>query len=154
MESFTSFSVFLLLLDDEGVERQTLMRHRLTQVLVPHVTENPLFFHAVDVSEEGFKLAIDQMVSVGFEMLIFSFGSDFNLESTDDAYIQKIADQVKYANDRGIEVGGYDLICLDRGHDGYGGNVGDEWSVSAEDGSLTVDACFASAWYDSLHGKL
>jgi hypothetical protein len=84
-------------------------------------------------------------------MIIFSFGSDFNIETVDEAEIQRVADQVAYAQSKGIEVGGYDLICLDRGHEGYGGNVGDEWVVIGEDGSLTVDACFASGWYDKLH---
>ena len=40
-----------------------------------------------------------------------------------------------YAKSKGIEVGGYDLICLDRGHNGYGGNVGDEWVTVGEDGT-------------------
>lgn len=41
----------------------------------------------------------------------------------------------------------YDLIDLEHGHGGYGGNVGDQWdAVSAADGSLTKDACFASGW--------
>ena len=49
-----------------------------------------------------------------------------------------------------VEVGGYDLICLDRGHGGYGGDVGDEWARVNDDGSLSVDACFASGWADEL----
>ena len=41
----------------------------------------------------------------------------------------------------------YDLIDLERGHGGYGGNVGDQWdAVNAADGSFTKDACFASGW--------
>ena len=55
-------------------------------------------------------------------MLIFSFGSGFRLESADPAYLASIKAQIDYAKTKGIEVGGYDLICLDRGHGGYGGN--------------------------------
>lgn len=41
----------------------------------------------------------------------------------------------------------YDLIDLERGHGGYGGNVGDQWcAVNPTDGSFTKDACFASGW--------
>lgn len=47
-------------------------------------------------------------------MIIFSFGSGFDPESQDPTYIGQIADLVQYANERGIEVGGYDLICLTR----------------------------------------
>jgi hypothetical protein len=62
-----------------------------------------------------------------------------------------VAKQVAVANALGIEVGGYDLICLDRGNGGYGGNVGDQWDVvEAGTGALGPDACFASGWYDRL----
>ena len=50
-------------------------------------------------------------------------------------------------------MGGYDLICLDRGYNGYGGNVGDEWDVvEPVTLALGADACFASGWYDKLWG--
>ena len=43
----------------------------------------------------------------------------------------------------------YDLICLERGHGGYGGNVGDQWDVVNPDThQLGPDACFASGWYE------
>ena len=152
-ESFVSFRSLLLATDSSDITRQTLSRHRVTKLLAPHVTENPIFFHATDVSEEGFKLAIDQMAEVGFEMLIFSFGSGFRLETSDPKYLDTIRKQVAYAKSKGIEVGGYDLICLDRGHGGYGGNVGDQWcTVDAETGGYKQDACFASGWYDKLYG--
>ena len=67
------------------------------------------------------------MSEVGFEMLIFSFGSGFKLESTDAAYRAVIRKQIAYAKSKGIEVGGYDLIDLDRGNPvqcGGGGVVG------------------------------
>lgn len=151
-ESFVSFRALLLASDSTELERTTLARHRITQLLAPHVTENPVFFHATDVSVEGFKRAVDQMAEVGFEMLIFSFGSGFQLETANKEYLSHIAQQVAYAKSKGIEVGGYDLICLDRGHGGYGGNVGDEWvTVDPTTGKLGLDACFASGWYDKLY---
>ena len=90
------------------------------------------------------------MAAVGFEMLIYSFGSGFNLETADAGALAKVKAQVDYAKSKGIEVGGYDLICLDRGHGGYGGNVGDQWDAVMGDGSLGQDACFASGWVDKL----
>jgi len=92
------------------------------------------------------------MSEVGFEMLIFSFGSGFVLETSNATYLSHIKSQVEYAKSKGIQVGGYDLICLDRGHGGYGGNVGDQWATVTGSGSLGLDACFASGWYDKLHG--
>ena len=126
---------------------KSLSRHRVTQLLAPHTTENPIFFHATNVTDAGFRNAIDQMSEVGFEMLIFSFGSGFRLETSNATYLAQIKAQVDYARSKSIEVGGYDLICLDRGHNGYGGNVGDEWVTVDIDGSLKADACFASGWY-------
>ena len=59
---------------------------------------------------------------------------------------------MSYARSKGIEVGGYDLICLDRGHGGYGGNVGDQWvTIDPATGAYGQDACFASGWYDKLY---
>ncbi len=149
---FVSFRVMELVSDSVDIERQTLGRHRATQTLAPHTTENPIFFHATDVTGPGFKRAIDQMAEVGFEMLIYSFGSGFILETANPAYLSHIKSQVAYARSKGIEVGGYDLICLDRGHGGYGGNVGDQWDTVTDDGQLGADACFASGWYDKLFG--
>jgi len=151
-EAFESFRALILAHDSFDLERQSLGRARVTELLAPATTENPIFFHATDVSEKGFKTAIDQMAEVGFEMIIFSFGTGFTLETAEPSYLQKIKGQVDYARSKGIEVGGYDLICLDRGHGGYGGNVGDEWVTTNIDGSLKEDACFASGWVDKLKG--
>jgi hypothetical protein len=57
-------------------------------------------------------------------------------ETADAAALARVKAQVAYANARGIEVGGYDLICLDRGHGGYGGDVGPQWDRVLADGSL------------------
>ena len=152
-ESFVSFRALLLATDSTNLDRHTLSKHRLTQLLAPHVTENPIFFHAQNASAAGFKNAIDQMAEVGFEMLIFSFGSGFVLETNNETYLAQIKQLVDYARSKDIEVGGYDLICLDRGHGGYGGNVGDQWvAIDQKTGALKLDACFASGWYDKLHG--
>eukprot|EP01059_Diplonema_ambulator_P013718 TRINITY_DN2428_c1_g3_i1.p1 TRINITY_DN2428_c1_g3~~TRINITY_DN2428_c1_g3_i1.p1 ORF type:complete len:725 (+),score=278.65 TRINITY_DN2428_c1_g3_i1:54-2228(+) len=141
-ESFESFKAYLLITDSEDIERHTLSRHRVTQMLAPHTTENPVFFHCTKSDPTGFKNAVDQMAEVGFEMFIFSFGSGFNLESTDPTYLAQIKELVDYAKAKGIEVGGYDLICLDRG-----GSVPSQYQAVGNSG----DACFASGWYDQLN---
>ncbi len=51
------------------------------------------------------RAAIDQMAEVGFEMLIYSFGSGFNLESENETYLHQIAADIAYAKSKGIEVG-------------------------------------------------
>lgn len=165
--SYDSFRVLLLATDSINLERHILMRHRMTQVLIPHVTENPIFFHFIppgdltdDQGQLDFRHVVDQLAEVGFEMIIYSFGSSsglvggsFTLETYNETYIDRIAQEVAYANSKGLEVGGYDLICLARGHGGYGGNVGDQWTALNEFyGSAASAACYASGWVDELNG--
>ena len=68
--------------------------------------------------------------------------------------IQTLKTNVAKATAMGIECGGYDLTVLDRGHEGYGGNVGDQWDRVAADGSFSADACYASGWRDKLETML
>ena len=54
------------------------------------------------------------MINVIQQPHYFSFGSGFNLESNDTEYLEALKADVAYANAKGIEVGGYDLIALTR----------------------------------------
>ena len=47
----------------------------MMRILAPVTTENPIFMHLTDLSSKGIRSAVDQCVAVGFEMIIFSFGS-------------------------------------------------------------------------------
>ena len=49
---------------------------------------------------------MDQLAEVGFEMILYSFGSDWDLESNSTKYLQALKADVAYANAKGIEVGG------------------------------------------------
>jgi hypothetical protein len=148
---FVSFRALELLQDSTESERYSLGVRRITRLLAPWVLENPIFFHSTSPFI-GFQTQIDQLASVGFEMLIFSFGTAFDLETATPAFKALVKSEVEYANSKGIEVGGYDLIVQDRGHGGYGGNAGDQWACVNPDGSLGENACFASGWYDRLTG--
>ena len=76
--------------------------------------------HLTNVSAAGIRSAVDQMYAVGgFDMLIFSFGSGFDLENTTDSYMDDMKKSIAYANAHGIEVGGYDLISDTRSGTGY-----------------------------------
>ena len=50
--------------------------------------------------------AVDQLAEVGFEMILYSFGSGWNLESNSTAYLESVKADVAYASSKGIEVGG------------------------------------------------
>ncbi len=44
----------------------------------------------------------------------FFYVSGFDLESTNQTYLDGLKADIAYANSKGIEVGGYDLISLSR----------------------------------------
>ena len=143
-QQFDSFRLFLLVTDTVDKERWGLSVRATTRVLTPATMENPIFFHNTDASSAGIRAAVDAMADVGFEMMILSFGSDFDLESTDASYIQQMYDDISYAASKGIEVGGYDLIVWTR-------DAGEEWdAVDPLTNATHGDACAASGWIDQL----
>ena len=145
---FQSFRVHELVIGSNDPERSALARHRMFRLLAPHTQENPIFFHMTDSTPNAVKKIIDQMAEVGFEMLIYSFGSGFDIESTNDTYIQELASIVKYAHSKGIEVGGYDLISLTRN------TPNPNWMALDPSTNKSIgSACFASEWYDYLLDK-
>ena len=85
--------------------------------------------------------------TIGFEMIFYSFGSGFDLESTNTTYLSQLKADIAYANSKGIEVGGYDLISLSR-------EVEPEWMAINSDGTPETSACFASGWYDDLYQRV
>jgi len=142
--SLTSFRVHELVIGSSDVERTALSKHRLMRLLAPQTQENPIFFHMTNATSQAFRGVIDQMAEVGFEMLIYSFGSGFDMESDNETYIQQIASDIAYATAKGIEVGGYDLIALTR-------ITNDSWmAIDPATNKSRGNACFASGWYDYL----
>lgn len=59
---------------------------------------------AAEVEPVGFKAAIEQMAAVGMEMIIMSFGTNFDPESTNTTYLQDFKQLVDYAKSKNIEV--------------------------------------------------
>ncbi len=106
LNEFDTYHVLELVTDSDDRERVALSRHRMTRLLAPQTQENPIFFHGTDSSDTGFRNSIDQMAAVGFEMYIYSFGSGFNLENLDKTNVDKVASDIQYAKEKGIEVGG------------------------------------------------
>lgn len=108
---FESFRVFELLHDSTERERRGLAARRMYRVLAPWVTENPILMHVRRSEPEAVRLAIDQAAEVGFEMVILSFGSGFNMENEDAGYLEQVRGLVEYGRKKGIDVGGYSLLA-------------------------------------------
>jgi hypothetical protein len=122
-------------------ERRGLALRRFLLTIAPQVSENPLQYHLVASDSTSVRAACDQMHAVGWEMLVQSYGSGFDLESQDIAYISRVKSDVEYCLALGVEVGGYDLIAWTR-------DPGRGWSALDGAGADTGNACFASGWFD------
>ncbi|MBR4172525.1 MAG: hypothetical protein IKR48_12820 [Kiritimatiellae bacterium] len=109
-ETFESFRVWELVFDTTERERRGLSLRRMQRIIAPWTSENPLMFHnKIRATPENVRNAIEQCKATGFEVVIMSFGSGFNLESKDPNYraqYKALADEARAA---GIALGGYSL---------------------------------------------
>jgi len=60
---------------------------------------------------EAVKTAVDQCADVGFEMVILTFGSGFDVENEKPEYLAQLKELVGYARNKGIVLGGYSLLA-------------------------------------------
>jgi len=113
-ETFTGPRVFELLFDSTDREHRGLAMRRMYRTLAPWCTENPLMMHVRSASESAVRLAVDQCADVGFEMVILTFGSGFNIENDSPEYLSYIKRLTDYAHEKGVELGGYSLLSSRR----------------------------------------
>jgi hypothetical protein len=110
-ESFESFRTWELAHKNYDQERQGLERRKLYRTIAPWVTENPILMHVRKADDKSVKTAIDQCAEVGFEMVIMTFGSGFNLEDQSDKNLNRMKKLADYAHSKGIALGGYSLLA-------------------------------------------
>ena len=108
--TFESFRTFELAYDSTDRERRGLALRRMYRTVAPWVTENPLMHHLLNSNPQQVKAAIDQAAEVGFEMIILSFGSGFDMDNEDPDYLAAWKDVADYAHAKGIEIGSYSLL--------------------------------------------
>jgi len=151
-ERFESFRTFELLHDSDDRERRGLARRRMYRTLAPQVTENPIFMHVRNSKSAAVRLAIDQCAEVGFEMVILTFWSGFNIESEDPSDIARFKADVEYAHSKGIELGGYTLMCASRD---VGADNNCISPTTGKPGSMFgQSACLASEWADGYFRRV
>ncbi|WP_425397444.1 hypothetical protein [Aeoliella sp.] len=109
-EQLDSFRVFELVYDDGNRERRGLALRRFYRTLAPWVTENPITHHLLSNDAGRVRQAIDDAAAVGFEAIILSFGSGFNMENRDPQFLQTWRKVAEYAEQQGIELGCYSLF--------------------------------------------
>ncbi len=109
-ESWSSFRVFELLFDSDDRERRGLAQRKMMRTLAPWTQENPIYMHARYAEPAKAREVIDQCAAVGFEMVILSFGSGFDIENEAPSYLDEMAQLAAYAKSKGIAIGGYSLL--------------------------------------------
>lgn len=146
--SFTSYRLHELLLEDEDRERSGLALRRMYRTLTPQATENPIFMHLRNSDSASIRRAVDQCVATGFEMVILTFWSGFNMENEDPAYIARIKADFDYAHQKGIRIGGYILLATTASkgprHD----------AIDAATGKPNGSLCLGSAYSDGYFAKI
>lgn len=151
-EILTSFRSWFVYHDSYDRERQGLGIRRAHRALAPWSTENPIMMHVRSADSKAFRLAVDQCAEVGFEMIIYTFGSGLNAESEDPAYMARIKADVDYARSKGLEVGAYSLFSsrrIDDANDVINPKTG------KTGGAIFGNApCFGSPWGTNYFRKL
>lgn len=113
-EHFEGFRVFELVHDLGDRERRSLAYRRMYRTIAPWVTENPITHHLLTNSPKLAREAIDKASDVGFEAIIFSFGSGFNMENRNANFLAEWRRVAEYARTRKIELGSYSLLSSRR----------------------------------------
>lgn len=149
---FATFRTWILPQDSNDRERCGLAQRRMYRTIAPWVTENPILMHVRSAEPQAVELAIDQCAAVGFEMVILTFGSGFDMENEDPAYLASLRRLADYAHARGIELGGYSLLASRR--------ISDEHdAINVETGKpggaiFGNSPCLESAWGQDYFRKL
>ena len=149
--TFESFRTFELIHDSTERERKGLAIRKMYRTIAPWATENPIIMHVRHANPAAVRLAINQCAEVGFEMVIMTFGSGFNMENISPDYIAKIKALVDYAHSKNVELGGYSLLASRR--------ISDEHDVINPKTGKTGGAifnnspCLCSEWGDEYFRK-
>jgi hypothetical protein len=110
-KSLTTFNTYLLVHDSTDRERQGLAERKMYRTLAPWSTENPIMLHLTSTDPAVVRRAIDQAAEVGFEMVIFSFGSGLNMEDVSPENVARFKAFADYAHGKGLQIGGYSLLA-------------------------------------------
>jgi hypothetical protein len=110
-ETFDSFWTFEMPHDNWDRERKGLAERKMYRTIAPWVTENPILMHVRNADDKSVKLAIDQCADVGYEMVIMTFGSGFNIEDKSEKNIKRMKTLADYAHKKGVALGGYSLLA-------------------------------------------
>jgi hypothetical protein len=148
-KSFDSFRTWILVNDSSDRERNGLAQRKMYRTIAPWVTENPIFMHLRYSDNESVKNAVDQCVNTGFEEIILSFGSGFNIEDTSKENLNRYKELAEYAHRKGIALGGYSLLASREI-----GGCNDVVMPAGEHPVFGNSPCLGSVWGEEYFRKL
>lgn len=151
--SFETFRTWFIANDSEDSTRKTLTLNRFYHATAPWSFENPLIFHVRNADPKSVREAIDQAANVGFELVIMTFGSGFDIENTDPAYLAQIKELVDYGKSKGIALGGYSLLAsrsIDPANDVINVKTGKPGGFA----TFGESPCIGSKWGEDYFKKL
>ncbi|MBN2652285.1 MAG: hypothetical protein JXR63_07875 [Spirochaetales bacterium] len=143
---FESIRAYEMPYDSTDRERQGLFSRKMFRTATPWVLENPLMMHLRYADENSVKNAVDQAARVGFEIVILTFGSGFNIEDTSSLSIEKWTRLADYAKSKGIALGGYSLLASR--------NIGPATNVTGVKPTFGNSPCIESSWGRNYFSKL
>lgn len=151
-EVFRSYTAFELWHDSSDAERRGLAMRRMMTTLAPWVHENPMYMHIRYAQPDQVRMAIDQCADVGFEMVMLTYGSGFNIQNDDAQYLREMKELAQYARGKGIAIGGYTLLA------GSGGKPEDQVidvkTGLPGGGKFGPSPCLCSRWAEEYFKKV
>ncbi len=149
---FSTFRAYEMLQDTDDRERKSLGARKFYRTLAPWITENPIMLHLATTRPDEVYPAIDQAAECGFEMVVISFWSGLDMENLDAENIKKFSDFRKYANSKGLELGGYSLLAS-RSIDAENDVINPQTGKTG--GAIFGNSpCLCSKWGQSYFAKL
>lgn len=109
---FDGFKTYELLHSVDYYEWKQIEIQEMYRIVTPWINESPIFLHLISDNSTEIRNAVDACKAVGFDLIIQSFGSGINLESTNQSYINRVKSDYDYAHSQGLEIGGYTLACI------------------------------------------
>jgi hypothetical protein len=137
-QSYDSFIVWEIPQDSGDAERQGLARRKLYRTVMPWTQESPIDVHITASDDASIRAAVDQAAAAGFEKVVVSYGSGFNMLNTNAAYIADMKANFDYAHSNGISIGGYILFADSQ-------NYGSQYESVPSEG-----LCLGSSYSDVL----
>ncbi|MGN1328583.1 MAG: hypothetical protein ACI4V4_02675, partial [Eubacterium sp.] len=111
-EELSSICAFELLFASDYYEHRLIEVKEMYRRIAPWCTDNVLFFHLISNSSSAIRKAVDQCNEIGLEMIIQSFGSGVNMESSNEHYLNRIKKAYDYGHKKGLRMGAYTLAYV------------------------------------------